>query len=79
MRSEYIDEVAEKRCGDSGKVHRGDLQPSGGQQEECFEGVDSFNYLGWVLHLTDDDWAEVLRNILRARKFWGLIGKLLRR
>ena len=36
VRLEYTDEVAEKRCGDSGKVHRGNLQPNGGLQGGLF-------------------------------------------
>ena len=26
---------------------------------ECFEGVESFKYLGRVLHRSDKDWSEV--------------------
>ena len=76
VQSEYTDEVAEQRCGYSGKVHGDDLQDG---RAECFEGVDSFNYLGRVLHQTENDWPEVLRNIRRARQVWGRLGKLLRR
>ena len=46
---------------------------------ECFEGVESFKYLGSVLHRMDKDWSEVLRNIGRERQVWGSLGKLLRR
>ena len=46
---------------------------------ECFEGVESFKYLGWILHQSDEDWLAVLRNIWRAIQVWGQLGKLLRR
>ena len=36
LRSEYTDEVAEKRRGDNGKVNRGDLQPNGGRRGRVF-------------------------------------------
>ena len=49
----------------------------GGDGEECFEGVDTL-YIGRVLHQTDDDWPEVLRNIRRARQVWERLSKLLR-
>ena len=45
----------------------------------CFEGVDSFKYLGSVLYRSDEDWPAVLRNIERVRQVWGRLGKLLRR
>ena len=46
---------------------------------ECFEGVDSFKYLGRILHHTDEDWPAVCRKIWRARQVWGRSGKLLSR
>ena len=46
---------------------------------ECVEGLDSFNYLGWILHRADEDWPTVIHDIRRARQFWGRLGKLLRR
>ena len=46
---------------------------------ECFEGVESFKCLGRVLHRSDKDWPVVIRNIRRARQFWGWLEKLLRR
>ena len=46
---------------------------------ECFEGVDAFKYLGWVLHQTDNDWPALLCNIRRASQVCGRLGKLLRR
>ena len=36
---------------------------TGEDGEECFEGVDSFKYLGRVLHYSNKDWPAVLRNI----------------
>ena len=41
--------------------------------------MDSFKYLGWVLHRLDEDWPEVRWKIWRARQVWGRLGKLLRR
>ena len=41
--------------------------------------MDSFNYLGRILHRADEDWLNVIRDIQRARQFWGRLGKLLRR
>ena len=52
---------------------------TGDDGAECFEVVESFKYLGRVLHQTDYAWLEVLRNIRRARQVWGSLGKLLRR
>ena len=46
---------------------------------ECFEGVDSFNYLGRVLHLSYKDWLAVFQIIGRERQVWGDLGKFLRR
>ena len=36
VRSEYTDEVAEKRCGDSGKVNGATFRLTGDDREECF-------------------------------------------
>ena len=52
---------------------------TGDNGAECFECVDSFKYLGRVLHQTDDDCPTVLRNIQRVRQVWGRLGKFLRR
>ena len=41
--------------------------------------MESFKYLGCVLHRTDEDWPAVFRNIARARQVWGSLGKFLRR
>ena len=52
---------------------------TGDNGSECFEGVDSFEYLGRVLYQEDDGWPAVLRNIRRVRQDWGRLGKLIRR
>ena len=46
---------------------------------ECFEGADSFNYLGRVLHRSYKDWTEVFRNIWRSIQVWGWLCKLRRK
>ena len=45
---------------------------TGDDRADCFEGVDFFKYVGRVLHQMYKDWPAVLRNIQRARKFWGV-------
>ena len=65
-------EIAEKYMGATFRL-------KGHDREECFEGVDSFKYLGCVLHWLDEDWPAVCWNIGRARQFWGRLGKLVRR
>ena len=45
----------------------------------CFDGVESFKYLGPVVHRSDNDWPPVLCNIRRERHVWRQLGKLLRR
>ena len=57
----------------------GGVSLAGDDRVECFEGVDSFKYLGRVLHRTDVEYPAVRRNIGRARTVWGFLGKLLRR
>ena len=47
---------------------------TGDNGAEFFERVESFDYLGRVLHQADDDWPVVLRNIRRASKFGGVYG-----
>ena len=39
--------------------------------------MDYFKYWGRILNRVDKDWPAVLRNIWRARQFWGQLGKLL--
>ena len=46
-------------------------------EAENIEEVDAFNYLGRLLHRSENDWPEVLRNIRMARKVWGNLWKLL--
>ena len=41
--------------------------------------MDSFKYLGRLLHRTGKDWPAVRRNIGKARKVWRQLGKLLKR
>ena len=41
--------------------------------------MDSFNYLGQVLHWTDKYWPVVICNIWRSRQVWGRLGEFLRR
>ena len=49
----------------------------GDDKAEFFEEVDSFKYLGHVLHRADEDWPAVRRNIGRARQVWGQLGKFM--
>ena len=43
------------------------------------EGVAKFMYLGRPLYQTDDDWLIVWWDISQERRFWGRLGKILRR
>ena len=43
------------------------------------EGVANFKYMGRKLDQTDYDWPVVRRNVKRAQRVWGMLGKLLRR
>ena len=52
---------------------------TGEDRAECFEEVDSFKYLGRVLHGSDEYWPVVCRNIWRVRQVWGWLGKFLSR
>ena len=45
---------------------------------ESVNRYDSFNYLGQLLYQLDDNFPAVLKNIRKARKVWGRLGKLLR-
>ena len=71
LRRRYL-EIAEKCVGET-------LSPTGYDGAKYFEGVDSFKYLGRVLHRMDEDWPAVSRNIGRTRQVLGSLGKLLRR
>ena len=44
---------------------------------ERVEGVDSFKYLGQLLHQLDNDWKTVLNSIWKVKQVWGHLGKLL--
>ena len=46
---------------------------------ESIEGVESFRYLGRLLHRSENDCLAVRGNIWKARQVWGCLGKLLRR
>ena len=65
-------EIAEKCIGETFSL-------TGEDGSECFEGVDSFKYLGQVLHWSDDYWMSVCQNIWRSRQVWEQLGKFLRR
>ena len=65
-------EIAEKCTGETFSL-------TGDYRADCFEGVDSFKYLGRVLHRTDNDWTAVIRNIRRVRQVWGRLRKFMRR
>ena len=41
--------------------------------------METFNYLGRILDLSDDNWATVFQNACKARQVGSQIGKLLRR
>ena len=49
----------------------------GEEGDEIVENVPTFQYLGRPLDQTDDDWPDVLHNIMRARSVWGRLGALL--
>ena len=36
----------------------------------------TFKYLGWILDQTYDNWLAIRRNVKRAQKVWGRLGKL---
>ena len=65
-------EIAEKFMGATFSL-------TGNDGAEFFEWVESFNYLGHVLHRTVEDWPVVFRNIGREITVWGHLGELLRR
>ena len=52
-------EVATKCTGETFRL-------TGDDRKECFERVDSFKYLGRVLHRLDEDWLEVFRRFCRS-------------
>ena len=54
----------ERACGDYGKP---------------LETVSTFKYLGQVMTAGDNDWPEVAGNLLKARKSWGHLLRILSR
>ena len=43
------------------------------------ETVSTFKYLGRVMTAGDDDWTEVAGNLLKVRKSWGRLSRILSR
>ena len=43
------------------------------------ETVSTFKYLGRVMTAGDDDWPEVAGNLVKARKSWGRLARILSR
>ena len=43
------------------------------------EMVSMFKYLGWVMTTGDDNWTAVVGNLVKARKSWGRLLRILRR
>ena len=41
--------------------------------------VSTFNYLGRVMTAGDDDWPAVAGNLVKARKIWGRLARILSR
>ena len=41
------------------------------------EAVATFNYLGWVMTAGDDDWPAVAGNLVKARKSWVRMSRIL--
>ena len=73
-------------------MHMGDIvvildrrqirQRSGTTREFSSHGISlemmkSFNYLGGVLLVTDDDWTTVVQNLVKARKVWWRLLRIL--
>ena len=46
---------------------------------DLVEGMVQFKYLGLPLDKTDYYWPAVRRNVKRARRVWGRLGKMLQR
>ena len=44
---------------------------------EPLENVTAFRYLGQVLTAGDDDWITVVGNLVKARKSWGQLSRIL--
>ena len=43
------------------------------------ETVSTFKYLGRVMTAGDDDWQEVVGNLVKAQKIWGRLARILSR
>ena len=43
------------------------------------EAVPSFNYLGRIMTVGDDNWPAVAGNLLKARKSWGRLTRIVSR
>ena len=43
------------------------------------EAVSSFKYLGRIITAGDDDWPAVAGNLVKARKSWGRLTRILSR
>ena len=41
------------------------------------EAVTSFNYLGWVLTTSADEWPTVVNNLIWVRKKWARLYRIL--
>ena len=39
--------------------------------------LSSFQYLGWVLKVENDEWAAVIFNLIKARKWWAQMLQIL--
>ena len=46
---------------------------------KLLETVSIFNYLGRVMTAVDDDWPSVAGNLVKARKSWGRLLRILSR
>ena len=79
MQQEHLDEVGETGCDDRKKFIEATFILAGEDGVESVKGVESFRYLGLLLHRSVDVWLEVLNNIWKARQVWGILGKLIRR
>ena len=43
------------------------------------EAVPSFKYLGRIMKARDDDWPAVAGNLVKARKSWGRLTRIMSR
>ena len=47
--------------------------------EKQLKAVPSFKYLGRIMTAGDDDWPAVAGNLVKARKSWGRLKRVLSR